>query len=211
MRRTLDMPFHLPPRPSALAAGALLAGALLAAAGCSGQVTPLGPDQTASVPQPQPHHLRSPLILQDMRVQPPGLAGSCPAGYTAMAGSGQCYGHRIGSPVTITSAGVSPVSTFQPPAAAGQQAPPVEYGFWITVPTADETAAATVIPTSSPSPGPPVATAVPLSAGIPTLSVAGHAFALIGFSSQTTDREFEVFLSSKEQATQLQHTLAAAG
>jgi hypothetical protein len=202
------MPFHLPSRPSVLA-GALAAGALLAVAGCAGQVTPLGPDQSASLPQP--HRLRSPLILQDMRVQPPGLAGSCPAGYTAMAGSGQCYGHRIGRPVTITSAGVSPVSTFQPPAASGQQAPPVQYGFWITVPTADETAAATVIPTSSPSPGPPVATTVTSPATIPALSVAGNTFALIGFSSQTTDREFEVFLSSKEQATQLQHTLAAAG
>jgi hypothetical protein len=202
------MPFHLPSRPSALA-GALLAGALLAVAGCSGQVTPLGPGQAASVPKP--HHLRSPLILEHMRVQPPGLAGVCPAGYTATAGSGQCYGHRVGRPVTITSAGVSPVSSFQPPAASGQQTPPVQYGFWITVPTADAPAAATVIPTSSPSAGPPVSSPVSPPATIPVLSVAGHTWALIGFSSQTTDQEFEVFLASKDQALQLQHTLAAAG
>ena len=44
---------------------------------CS-HLTPLGPDPAATMPQP--HHLRSPFVLQDMRIQPPAPAGGCPAG-----------------------------------------------------------------------------------------------------------------------------------
>jgi hypothetical protein len=203
------MPFYLPPRLSLALASVLGAGVMLAVAGCTGQVTPLGPDPAATMPQP--HHLRSPLILQDVRIQPPGLAGVCPAGYAAIPGSGQCYGHRVGRAVTITSAGVSSVSSFQPPTASGQQAPPVQYGFWITVPAADEPAAATVIPTASGSPGPPVSSPVPSDAAIPAISVDGRTWVLAGFSTQPTDREFKVFLASEAQALQLQRVLTASG
>jgi hypothetical protein len=203
------MPFHLPPRLSLVLVGALAVGIMLAVVGCTGKVTPLGPDPAANMPQP--HHLRSPLILQDVRVQPPTPFGDCPAGYAAIPGSGQCYGDRVGRAVTIASAGVSPVSSFQPPTASGQQAPPVQYGFWITVPAADEPAAATVIPTASMTPGPPTATPVTSAAAIPAISVAGRTWVLVGFSTQPTDREFKVFLASQTQALQLQRALAASG
>ena len=60
-----------------------------------------------------------------------------PGRRNALRGSGQCY-RKTGTPVTITSAAVSPVSSFRPPPPPGQQqAVPVQYGFWITVPAAD--------------------------------------------------------------------------
>ena len=114
-------------------ASALAAGLVLAVASCTGHITPLGPDPAAALPQP--HQLRSPLILQDMLTQ--GLVaspGGCPAGWVTL--SGGCY-RKTGMPVTITSAAVSPVFAFPPPTPPGQQAPPVQYGFSITVPAAD--------------------------------------------------------------------------
>ena len=59
------MPLQPPPRLPAAAASVLAAGLMLTAASCS-HLTPLGPDPAATMPQP--HHLRSPLVLQDMRV-----------------------------------------------------------------------------------------------------------------------------------------------
>ena len=135
------MPVQRPPRPLlALASVLAAAGVVLAVASCTGHITPLGPDQAATMPQP--HHLRSPLILQDMRTQgliPP--PGGCPAGWVTLSGGpgqpGQCY-RKTGTPVTITSAAVSPVFSFRPPTPPGQQQPPpVQYGFSITVPAAD--------------------------------------------------------------------------
>src|SRR6185295_17915879 len=72
-RRTQDMPFQPPPRPAPVLASVLAAGLMLTAASCS-HLTPLGPAA------PQPHHLRSPIVLQAMRVQNPTPAGGCPAG-----------------------------------------------------------------------------------------------------------------------------------
>src|SRR6516225_9187077 len=153
------MPVQHPPRPLPVLASVLAAaGVVLALASCTGHLTPLGPDQAGTMPQP--HHLRSPLILQDMRTQgliPP--PGGCPAGWVTLSGGpgqpGQCY-RKTGTPVTITSAAVSPVFSFRPPTPPGQQqAPPVQYGFSITVPAADAPELAAVFPTAPGSPGPP--------------------------------------------------------
>jgi hypothetical protein len=208
---TQDMPHQRPRLPSALASVLAAAGIVLAVASCAGHVTPLGPDPDATMPQP--HHLRSPLILQDMRSQPPAPVGGCLAGWVALPGGaspGMCY-RKTGTPVTITSAAVSPVSSFRPPAPPGQQAVPVQYGFWITLTAADVPAVAAVIPTASGPPGPPTASVVTSATPIPAISVAGRTWVLIGFTTRYTDRQLEVFLPSRNQALQLQRMLAAPG
>ena len=202
------MPYQRPrPRlPSALASVLAAAGIVLAAAGCTG-ITPLGPDAAATLPQP--HYLRSPLILQDMHTQ--GLVpppGGCPAGWVAL--SGQCY-RKTGTPVTITSAAVSPVFAFRPPPPPGQQAPPVQYGFSITVPAADVPALAAVLPAAPGPPGPPTASAVTSATPIPAISVAGHTWILLGYGTPSAAGEFDVTLPSRNQALQLQRMLAASG
>jgi hypothetical protein len=207
------MPVQSPRLPSALAS-ALATGIVLAVASCTGHVTPLGPDKAATMPQP--HHLRSPLILQDMRTQglilPPG---GCPAGWVMLSGGdpgqpSQCY-RTTGTPVTITSAAVSRVFSFRPPAPPGQQqAPPVQYGFSITVPAADVPALAAVFPTAPGSPGPPTASAVNPATPMPAISVAGRTWILLGYSTPE-GREFEVTLPSRNQALQLHHILVPAG
>ena len=206
------MPYQHPRLPSALASVLTVAGIVLAVASCTGHITPLGPDQ--AVTMPPPHHLRSPLILQDMRTQGPAPVGSggCPAGWVTLPGPnpGQCY-RKTGTPVTITSAAVSPVFPFQPPTPPGQQAPPVQYGFWITLPAADAPALATVIPAAPGSPGPPTASAVTSATPIPAISVAGRTWVLQGFATRFAGRQLEVTLPSRNQALQLQRMLAASG
>jgi hypothetical protein len=207
------MPFQSLPRLLSVLASVLAAGVLLTVASCS-HVTPLGPSPAAAMPQP--HQLRSPLVLEDMRMQQSTPAGGCPAGSVALSGSaGPCY-RMTGTPATITSAGVSPVTSFQPPAPPGQQqAEPTQYGFWITVPAADAPAVTAVIPAaegqgSSGTQG-PVASAVPASQPVPAISVAGQTSLLVGFTTRFTGREVEVFLASRNQALQLQRILAASG
>jgi hypothetical protein len=206
------MPYQHPRPPSALASVLTAAGIVLAVASCTGHITPLGPDQAATMPPP--HHLRSPLILQDMRTQGPAPVGfgGCPAGWVTLPGPnpGQCY-RKTGTPVTITSAAVSPVFPFQPPTPPGQQAPPVQYGFWITLPAADAPALATVIPAAPGSPGPPTASAVTSATPIPAISVAGRTWVLQGFATRFAGRQLEVTLPSRNQALQLQRMLAASG
>lgn len=208
------MPVQRPPRPlPVLTSGLAAAGIVLALASCS-HVTPLGPDQAATMPQP--HHLRSPLILQDMRTQ--GLVpppGGCPAGWVTLSGGpGQpspCY-RKTGTAVTITSAAVSPVFSFRPPTPPGQQqAPPAQYGFSITVPAADVPALAAVLPTTPGPPGPPTASAVTSATPMPAISVAGRTWILLGYSTPSTGREFEVTLPSRNQALQLQRMLVPSG
>jgi hypothetical protein len=202
-------------RRSSIFAGALAAGVMLTVAGCS-HVTPLGPDPAATVPQL--HQLRSPLILEDMRQQPAPVGGGCPAGSVKLSGNAAgCY-RTTGTSATITSAAVSPITSFQPPAPPGH---PVQYGFWITVPAADASAVTAVItPAEAPgssgaqgSPGTqgPVASAVSASQPVPAISVAGHTSLLVGFSIGKTGREVEVFLSSRNQALQFEHTLVSSG
>jgi hypothetical protein len=209
------MPHQRPRLPSALASVLAAAGIVLAVAGCTGHITPLGPDQPATLPQP--HHLQSPLILQDMRTQGlvgrVGQPGRCPAGWVTLSGGpgqpGQCY-RKTGTPVTITSAAVSPVFPFRPPTPPGQQAPPVQYGFSITVPAADVPALAAVLPTAPGPPGPPTASAVTSATPIPTISVAGRTWILLGYATPSASGEFDVTLSTRNQALQLQRMLAAS-
>ena len=206
------MPHQQPRLPSTLASVLAAAGIALAIASCS-HITPLGPDPAATMRQP--HHLPSPLILQDMRTQgqvsPPG---GCAAGWVTLSGEpgqpGQCY-RKTGTPVTITSAAVSPVVSFRPPPPPGQQAPPVQYGFSITVPAADVPALAAVLPTGSGPPGPPTASAVTTATPIPAISVAGRTWVLLGYASPSAGGEFDVTLPSRNQALQLQRLLAASG
>ena len=207
------MPYQRPRLPSALASVLAAAGIMLAVASCTGHITPLGPDQAATMPQP--HHLRSPLILQDMRTQGlvgrVGQPGGCPAGWVTLSaepGPGQCY-RKTGMPVTITSAAVSPVFSFRPPPPPGHQAAPVQYGFSITVPAADVPALAAVLPTAPGPPGPPTASVVTSATAIPTISVAGRTWVLLGYGTRFAGREFEVTLPSRNQALQLQRMLAA--
>ena len=209
------MPFQPLPRLLPVLASVLAAGVMLTVASCS-HVTPLGPDPAATMPQP--HQLRSPLVLEDMRMQQSTIGVGCPAGSVALSGNaGPCY-RSTGTPATITSAGVSRLTSFQPPTPPGQQqAEPAQYGFWITVPAADAPAVTAVItavegPLSSGAPGQgPVASAVPASQPVPAISVAGQTSLLVGFTMRFTGREVEVFLASRNQALQLQRILAASG
>jgi len=132
------MPVQRPSSPGSILACVLAAGIVLSAAGC-GHITPLGPDTgpPAAPPHPvarpgpvlhPPQHLRSPFVLQAARIVPPTRAGGCPAGSTALSRApGVCY-RKLGTPVTVTSASVSAVTTFPP---AGR------YGFVIALPAAD--------------------------------------------------------------------------
>jgi hypothetical protein len=189
------MPFPLPPRVLTAGASVLAAGVMLTVAGCSG-LTPLGPDPAATMPQPRP--LRSPFVLQAMRVQPATLAG-CPAGFTPLSGAsatpGACYG-KLGTPVTITSAAVSSVSQPKPP--PGQAAGPVPYEFTITLPVADGPALTAVTTTAAAAHGPL------------TISVAGQTWVLPIVADPFTGRQLMVPLLSRNQALQLQRILASS-
>ncbi|MGD0685509.1 MAG: hypothetical protein ABSA03_10385 [Streptosporangiaceae bacterium] len=75
-----------------------------------------------------PQRLRSPFILQAARIVAPMRAGGCPAGSTALSRvPGVCY-RTLGTPVTVTSASVSALTTLPP---AGR------YGFLIQLPAVD--------------------------------------------------------------------------
>jgi hypothetical protein len=123
----------MPPRLlSVLASVLAAAGIVLAVASCS-NIAPLGPSGPSSVAPPAvpPPPLRSPFILEAVRIQAPTSAGGCPSGSVALSGGpGQCYG-QLGTPVTITSAFVGSVVT------GTSHIPPGLYGFWVTLPAAD--------------------------------------------------------------------------
>lgn len=185
------MSFKFRSRLSPAAVSVLAAGLMLAIAGCSG-LTPLGPDPAATLPQP--HQLRSPLVLHAMLVQQPTLAGGCASGYVAFAGGlGQCY-RMTGTPVTITSAAVSPVS----PVASAVQAPTM-YQFVVTLSLAEA----------------PELTAVTTTAyeaqGALGITVAGQTWAQGKVAGPFRGLQFQIFLPDRNQALQLQRTLAVSG
>ena len=133
------MPFHRRPRQSSVLASVIAAGLMLTVASCS-HITPIGPAATS----PQPRHLRSPFVLEAVRIQPSSPAGGCPAGSVSLSGGpGQCY-RKLGTPVTITSAAVSSHLPTPPP---GQKTP--QYGFIITVPAVDQAALTAVTTTAA--------------------------------------------------------------
>ena len=153
-------------------------GIVLAVAGCS-HIAPLGPDPLATLPPP--HHLRSPIIVQVMRSQPPTPTGKCPAGSVDLFGlepnvlrtavgpalpaqpvhgstptptpaatpampvtptappvGVACY-RPVGSPVTVTSAAVSSVTTYR------NHSGPTWYAFVVAFPTGDVAALTALI------------------------------------------------------------------
>jgi hypothetical protein len=130
------MPFQRSPRPLSVLASGLAAAIIgLAVAGC-GHVTPLGPGPTpvaAPVIGP-PRQLQTPFVLKAVRVE--SSANGCPAGYAAVAGDpGTCY-RQLGTPVTVTTASVSAGSVVS----GTSGVPAGQYGFWLVLPTADQSA-----------------------------------------------------------------------
>jgi hypothetical protein len=189
------MQFH-PGKPhssSALASVLAAAGIVLTVAGCTGQLTPLGPDAA-----PQPRHLGSPIVLRAMRVQNPTPAEGCPAGFTRLSAPGQnpgCY-RPLGTPVTITSAAVSPGPTVGP--ASPSDAPPSAYGLLITLPAADR-AELTAVTTQAYD-----------SQGAVDISAAGKTWALPMAVAPITHGQFTIMLTSRTEALQLQRVLASS-
>jgi hypothetical protein len=199
------MPFQRP--LSVLASALAAAGIVLTVASCAGHITPLGP-QSASTPRPvlqrtpvsSPQVLirqQAPFVLEAMRTQPSTAAGGCPAGYVALSGDNptQCY-RKIGTPVTITSAGVSPVTLL--PAAPSQHTGPAQYGFMIVLPDADVSALTDVTTTAYRAHG-----SLAISAG-------GRTWALPFVGRPFTSPQLQIPLPRK-QALKLQRMLVPSG
>jgi hypothetical protein len=194
------MPIRRSPRPlSVLASLLATAGIVLAVASCS-HITPLGPGPTP-VPTPPPRHLGSPIMFQVMRSRAPTGTGGCPAGWVAVSvppggPATPCY-RPVGTPVTITSAGVSSVSAFRQTAPPGQSAQPTQYGFWVALPAADVAAVAAVI------------THAADSGGAVGISVAGKLWQAprIVKPFQPPGRLIPIALLSRSQALQLHRLL----
>lgn len=172
-------------------ASALATGLMLTVASCS-HIAPIGPGANA----PQPRHLRSPFVLEAVRIQPPMAAGGCPAGSVALSGGpGQCY-RKLGTPVTITSAAVSSHLPAPPP---GQEAGPAVHGFVITVPAADLAALTAVTTTAADA------------HGYLDIGVAGRTWLLPKVLQPFTSPHFEITFPSRNQALQLQRQLVPSG
>ncbi|HET9080788.1 MAG TPA: hypothetical protein VFO01_09765 [Trebonia sp.] len=185
------MPFQSWPRQAPVLVGVLAAALMLTAVACS-HVTPLGPAGNV----PQPHQLRSPIILQAMRVQYVTPEGGCPAGFTKLSAPGQspgCY-RPLGAPVTITSAAVAPGPVARP--VSPPNAPPSEYGLLILLPAAGR-AELTAVTTQAYD-----------SQGAVDVSVAGKTWALPMQQAPLTHGQFTIMLPSKNELLQLQRILA---
>jgi hypothetical protein len=163
----------------------LAAGLLLAVAGCS-DVTPLGP---ATAPRPQ--HLRTPILLQAVSVQPPTPTGGCPAGYATFSG-GPCY-RNAGTPVkiTIAAAAMGPKAESAP----GQSPTPAQYSLVIALPPA-ERAALTSVST----------TAHDVQGGL-AVTIGGRIWGSIPMVRRPFTGEFQIFPLTMNQAEQLQRML----
>ena len=217
------MPFPCPPRAlSALASALAAAGLGLAVAGCS-QVTPLGPGP-APVHLPPARHLGSPIIVQVLRKQSPTAAGQCPGGSVDLFGlqpnvpraaaahvrrlrpvqgspapavtppvGVACY-RPVGTPVTVTTAAVSSVTTYR------NQPGPAFYGFVVAFPTADVAALTSVARRAQ-------------AAGEATsISVAGKLWQAPQPRQQVIAlRAVQITLLSRSQAVELYHLLVPAG
>ena len=186
------MTLQLRPSPWAVLVSVLAAGLLLTVAGCSGQVAPLS--SAAS----RPSRLRSPFVLAAMRVQAPTAAGGCPAGSVALSGgSGQCY-RRIGTPVTITSATISPIFSIKRHAPSGLKAAPPADAFTIILPAASRASLTAVTTTAA------------HAKGYLTISVAGATWLLAPVWKPFPGTQFQISLPSRNQVLQLQNKLVTA-
>lgn len=197
------MPFQRTTRPwSVLASALAAAGLTLTVAGCTGHITPLGPDPASAAP-PSPHHLASPITLQVMRSRPPEPAGGCPAGWVAVslppgAARMPCY-RPAGTAVTITSAGISPVAAYTPAHPPGKPAGPAQYGFVVVVPAADVAAVTAVI------------TAAYHSRDAVGISVAGKLWQAPQVDRPFPGRQLQITLLGRNQAQQLYRMLVPSG
>jgi hypothetical protein len=200
-RKAQAMPFQPLSRPSSGLASALTAaGIVLAIASCTGHITPLGPGPTP-VAMPSPRHLGSPIILQVMRSHPGTAPGKCPAGYVALSAwgsGGTCY-RKLGTPVTITSAGVSSVSTFRFTPPPGNPAPPASYGFLVAVPAADVAAVTAAIRLAYDA------------RGALTVNVDGKIWSAPQVISPFSGRQLQIALPSRNLAMQLYRILVPSG
>ncbi len=187
---------RLPRRSSVLPSVLAVAGLMLAVASCSG-ITPLGPvsprpTRVAGSPVPVTLPLQllraSPFVLEAVSVQAPTPAGGCPAGSVALSGGpGQCY-HELGTPVTITAAAVSSLTSFPPTG---------HYGFVIALPAADQPALRAIT------------TMAADARGYLTISVAGRTW-LLPRVLQALTSPIEVTLTSRDQTLQLHSLLVPA-
>ena len=193
------MPFQPgKPRLSIAAASALAAaGLVLTVASCGGHLTPLGPDPAATLPPPR--HLGSPIVLQAMLVQPPSPAGGCSAGYAVVSGPGLNSGcfRKTGTPVTITSAAVTPYQPRNPPGAPAPQ--PGTSGLMITLPAADAAALKAVTTTAYDA------------RGVLNISVAGKTWMNPLQAAPFAGRQLPIMLPSQNLALQLQRILIPPG
>ena len=187
------------PRPASVLAGMLAAGLMLTVAGC-GHLLRSGRMQ-------RPPRRRRAICghrssCEAMSVQPPTPAGGCPARFTMISvpgNPGECV-RPLGTPVTITSAAVSAVSSFQPRTPSGQVAPgPPSYQIMITLPAADVAAATAVVTTAYDSRG-----------GV-DFSVAGRTWALPMVFRPFRSQQLPIALPSKNQALQLHRLLVPSG
>ena len=215
------MPVQRPARPLSVVASALAAaGLMLAAAGCS-NITPLGPDSPVGLPPARdlasPITMQ---VMASQPVTPPGqcpagsvaLFGSDPGVKRAVSvavpvqqstatpappatppapGAGVACYLPVGTPVTVTSAAVSAVTSYP------QQTGPAAYGFVVAFPAA-EVAALTAVLTQAYDSGDALG-----------LSVAGQLWQ----APQTRRRAIalraeQINLLSREQALQLHRLLA---
>ena len=136
-----------------------------------------------------------------MSVEPPAPADGCPARFTMISvpgNPGECV-RPLDSPVIITSAAVSSVSSFQPRTPSGQAPGPPAYQIMITLPAADVDAATAVVTTAYDSRG-----------GV-DFSVAGRTWALPMVFRPFRSQQLSVALLSKNQALQLHRLLVPSG
>lgn len=203
------MPFQAPPRRQCALASVVAAAAIvLTVAGCS-HITPLGP---MGGPKPTPGAVRatplgivsklgSPIILQVMHGQPATGTGGCLAGQVQVslppgAAPMPCY-QPVGAPVTITTAAVSPVSTYRPAPPPGQPAQPVSYGFMVGVLPAQVTTVTALIKQAYDSRG---------ALGV---SVDGKLWQAPQVAQPFPGQQLQVDLLSRNQALQLYRLLVA--
>jgi hypothetical protein len=111
---------------------------------------------------------------------------------------GECV-RPVDAPVTITSAAVSSVSSFQPRTPSGQAQGSLLYQIMITLPAADVAAATAVVTTAYDSRG-----------GV-DYSVAGRTWALPMVFKPFRSQQFPITLPSKTQALQLHRLLVPSG
>jgi hypothetical protein len=189
---------------SVLASVLAAVGIGLTVAGCS-NLAPLGPTAPARKPTPhqaavaqpvvipRPSQLPSPIVMEAVRVEAPTRAGHCPAHTLALdGGPGRCY-RKVGTPVTFTVAGVSPI--YSSGSSTG-----VQDTFFIAVTSAEQSALTTVTTTAFDS------------HSFLDVRIAGRTWVLPEQVDQPfTQPQFEIALPNASQTLQLHRLLEQSG